>query len=328
MSKFLREEKPKQAAFKASSPYFSEKARMEGVYRDHSYPFCLPREYAYENLFPEIREPILSYFSRNKIKWHDGQQGNPSNHLCDSQVCCANFLFPFADKPRPLAELLRPIFPTLQEMLPIENGQYVAFEWIGQQNYLKEKISRNKQRPRGANCTSTDAAVMFKHIDGRKHLVLIEWKYTESYSPTSIKIARSGTDKTTIYAHLYDNEDCILAKELLPSFDALFFKPFYQFMRQQFLAHEMEKAHELDADIVSVLHIAPARNLPFKRVSSPLLQSLGVSSTEVWQRLVKPPLKFISVSTEELFGPFDVQQFPELKAWREYVTSRYNWLTD
>ncbi len=327
MGKFLEAEKLKQAVFKTNSPYFSDAARSEGVYKRHAYPFCLPRDYAHENLFSEIRHPIQAYFSRHEIKWHDGQNGNPSNHLCDSQVCCANFLFPFADKPRPLAELLRPIFPSIQEMLPIEDGQYVAFEWIGEQNYLGEKMPRNGKRTRGANYTSADAAVMFKQTAGQKHIVLIEWKYTESYSPTSLKFASSGTDRTTIYAHLFNRQDCPLVKELLPDFDVLFFEPFYQFMRQQFLTHEMEKAHELGADIVSLLHIAPAHNLDFKRITSSKLQSLGTSATEVWQKLVKIPDRFIGVSTEELFGKFDVQQFPELKVWWEYISSRYTWLT-
>lgn len=326
MRKFLETEKSTLVAFKTNSPYFSDVARKEGIYRDHSYPFCMPRDCAHENLFPEIRHSILPYFARNEIKWHDGQDGKPSNHLCDSQVCCANFLFPFADKPRPLIELLRPIFPTIYEMLPIEDEQYVAFEWIGQQNYLGERISRNGKRTRGANFTSADAAVMFKHTDGHKQIVLIEWKYTESYSPTSLKFAVSGTDRTTIYAHLFNREDCPVVKKLLPSFDDLFFEPFYQLMRQQFLAFEMEQAHELGADRVSLLHIAPAHNLDFKKITSPSLKPLGASATEVWQKLVKIPGRFISVSTEALFGEFDVRRFSELKAWREYITSRYTWL--
>ena len=327
MGKFPEAEKLKQAAFKTNSSYFSDTARAEGIYKGHAYPFCLPRDYAHENLFSETRHPVQAYFARHEIKWHDGQNGNPSNHLCDSQVCCANFLFPFADKPQPLAELLRPIFPSIQEMLPIEDGQYVAFEWIGEQNYLGEKMPRNGKRTRGANYTSADAAVMFKQTDGQKQIVLIEWKYTESYSPTSLKFASSGTDRTTIYARLFNRQDCPLVKALLPGFDVLFFEPFYQFMRQQFLAFEMEKAHELEADIVSLLHIAPAHNLDFKRITSPDLQSLGLSATQVWQKLVKTPGKFISVSTEELFGKFEAEQFPKLKVWWEYISSRYTWLT-
>ena len=244
MRKFLEEEKRRQTAFKAIAPYFSEAARAEGMYKGHRYPFCLPRDCAAENLFLEIRQPVLDYFARNEIKWHDGQEGKPSNHLCDSQVCCVNFLFPFADKPRALAALLRPIYPTLAVMLPIEDGQFVACEWIGQKNYLGEIKSPNQKRTRGANFTSADAAIMFEHADGRKQIVLIEWKYTEAYFSTLLETAASGRKRTAIYQRLFEKEDCPLAKEILPSYEALFYEPFYQFMRQQFLAHEMEKADE------------------------------------------------------------------------------------
>lgn len=326
MGAFLQNEKPYQAAFKATAPYFSPGARADGCYKDHLYPYCLPREYAHENVFPGIREAILTYLDRNEIKWHDGQDRRPSNHLCDSQVCCANFLFPFYDQPQALAALLRPLFPSLHTLLPIEDGQYVAFEWIGRENYLCEKISRNRKRTRGANFTSTDAAVMFAHRDGRKQIVLIEWKYTETYYPTWLKYAPSGTDRTTIYAHLYDAEDCPLAKELIPGFDSLFYEPFYQFMRQQFLAHEMEKAHELGADIVSLLHLSPAHNKDFMRITAPDLRNLDISATRVWRKLVKEPGRFASEYVENLFGNFPIQEFPEMGAWWNYIGERYRWV--
>ncbi len=328
MGTFLETEKPRLAAFKATSSYFSSAARADGVYRGRFRPFCLPRECAEENLFPEIRQSATAYFAAQEIKWHDAQDGRPSNHLCDSQVCCVNFLFPFANQPQALVELLRPLFPTILEMLPMEiPGQFVSCEWIGQQNYLGE-ISRNTKRSRGANYTSADAAVMFAREDGRRQIVLIEWKYTESYGGSSVRYARSGRDKTTIYAHLFERDDCPLNKDLLPAFDALFFEPFYQLMRQQFLAHEMERAHELGADVVSLLHIAPAHNRDFCRVTSPALAHLGSSATEVWKRLVSVPGRFASVSTEELFGPFPVERFPEMASWWEYIRTRYAWLND
>jgi len=326
MGKFLQDEKPKQADFKAKAPYFSDASRAEGFYRNHPYPFCLPREYAEENLFSEIRQPILAYFARNEIKWHDGQDGKPSNHLCDSQVSCANFLFPFFDKPNALEALLRPIFPNIQEMLPVEDEQYMAFEWIGQKNYLCEKISPNRNRSRGALYTSADAAIMFRCRDGQKQIVLIEWKYTESYYSTWLRYAKSGTDRTKIYEHLYAAADCPLAKELIPNFDSLFYEPFYQFMRQQFLAHEMEKAHELGADIVSLLHISPAHNKDFMRVTSPDLRLMDLSATKVWQKLVKNPGRFVSEYTENIFSSFQVGLFPELQDWWQYIVMRYNWV--
>lgn len=167
---------------------------------------------------------------------------------------------------------------------------------------------------------------MFEREDGIRHIALIEWKYTESYSSTSLKIAKSCTDRSAIYAHLFEREECPLDKDLLPHYDDLFYEPFYQLFRQQLLAHEMEKAQELGAHVVSVLHIAPAHNADFRKVTSPALRSLGRSATDVWKRLVKTPDRFTSVSTEELFGSFPIEKFPEVVVWWEYITARYSWV--
>jgi hypothetical protein len=326
MSGFLESEKRWQAKFKVISPYFSDAARADGIYRGDARPFCLPLDRAEENLFSEIRKPAMAYFAAHGIKWHDGQRGKPSNHLCDSQVCCVNFLLPFATRSRALVAVLRPIFPAIHEMLPVEDGQYVTFEWIGQENYLGERVPRNGKRTRGANSTSADAMVMFERTDGKRQIVLIEWKYTESYGGTSLRVAKTGTDRTEIYRHLFLRDDCPLNKNLLPSFDSLFFEPFYQFMRQQFLAHEMEKAHELGADIVCVLHIAPEQNAAFRKVTSPELVKLGKTATDIWKELVQTRGGFISVSTEHLFGNLSIDHLPEMRAWVEYIGARYKWV--
>jgi len=131
---------------KATSPYFSPAARAEGLYKGKLRPFCLPLENAEENLFSEIRQKAVSVFADHRIKWHDGQNGTPSNHLCDSQVCCVNFLLSFADRPTALAQLLRPVYPHLRQILALDDGQYVTFEWIGQKNYLGERIRGRDQR--------------------------------------------------------------------------------------------------------------------------------------------------------------------------------------
>ncbi|MFC2064263.1 hypothetical protein ACFLXB_04105 [Chloroflexota bacterium] len=328
MGKFLESEKIEQIAFKESSPTFSDSARVDGIFMKKPRPFCLPLDYSDQNLFPDIRESAVEHFSRHAIKWHNGHNGKPSNHLCDSMVCGVNFLFPFFNNPSRLAKLLSPFYPELETMLPVESGQYVSFEWIGARNYLGERVTRNGHRSRGANCTSTDAIVMFKRRDEKKQVVLIEWKYTESYGSTSYKIARSGTDRRTIYSHLFESPDCPINKEILPNYDALFYEPFYQFMRQQFLANEMEKAHDLDADIVSLLHIAPAHNKDFRKITSPELTSLGTSATDVWTELVMGENRFLSLSTEELFGGLTVDDLPEMANWLEYIHSRYRWVRE
>jgi hypothetical protein len=236
-----------------------------------------------------------------------------------------NFLFPFVDRPDQLARALLPVFPEIREMLPIESG-YVEFEWIGLENYLDEKAPRGAQRTRGANCTSADAAVLFLREDGKRQFVLIEWKYTESYGGTPLQVAKSGTDRTRIYEKLFRRDDCPLDKDLLPSFASLFYEPFYQFMRQQFLAHQMELAREKGADIVSVLHIAPACNKDFGRVTSPELEALGDSALGIWQRLVRPSNRFVSVRTEELFGHLSADDLPGMAEWLDYLHARYPWI--
>src|SRR5690349_13991191 len=109
MGSFLDREKAEQTKFRANSPYFSAAARKHGEYRGAERDFCLPLEQAKENLVPSIRDTARAYFNSRGIQWHDGRNGNPSNHLCSSQVCCVNFLFPLADRPEALATVLRPI---------------------------------------------------------------------------------------------------------------------------------------------------------------------------------------------------------------------------
>ena len=326
MGSFLESEKHRQAAFKVGSSFFSEAAKSDGIYKGKPRPFCLPKEHSSENLFAGIRDSSISFFVRQSIKWHEGQDCQPSVHLCDSQVCCVNFLFTFADKPEPLKELLRPIFPTIARILPIEDGRYLTFEWIGKRDYLNENKRGRSARTRGANCTSADAALLFEHDDGLRHLLLIEWKYTESYHSVSLKTSERGTDRTKIYFPLYEDSSCPLDKSRLPSFDDLFFEPFYQLMRQQFLAHEIEKENELGAHLSSVLHIAPAANADFPQVTSPKLRSIGNSVIDVWKNFVLSPNRFHSVATELFFGRLPVGKFPELGDWWTYITKRYSWV--
>lgn len=326
MGSFLDSEKLRQARLKANSYYFSDAARFDGIYRGIARPFCLPGEYAEENLIPEIRDSALAHFAQHRIKWHNGQNGKPSNHLCSSQVSCVNFLFPFSDKPDLLAQLLGKVYPEINRMLPVENNLYISFEWIGEDNYLGEKVSSSGLRHRGALFTSADAIVAFERKDKKRQVVLIEWKYAESYGGSFLKYAKSGPDRTGIYGHLFESADCPIDPDILPNFDCLFYEPFYQFMRQQLLANEMEKAHELDGDLVSVLHIAPDHNNDFRKVTSPQLKRLGESATGIWKILMKNKERFNSVNTETLFGDLSSIQSTEISTWKEYIKTRYAWI--
>lgn len=318
---FREAEKQRLAQFKAESPYFSDAARANGPYNRRQYAHCLPLACADENLFSEIRQASLDYYSQHTIQWHRSKSGQTTNNLLSSQVACVNFLFPFADKPAALVELLRPVFPTIAGVVPLTDDEpLVAFEWIGQQNYLNEP----GWGTRGSNCTSADAAVMIEHADQTRQIVLIEWKYAERYG-THFK----GSRRVAIYRPLFERDDFPLREDILPCFEALFYEPFYQLFRQQALAHEMERCHELGADVVSVLNIAPALNTEFFRMTSPDLEPLGETVIDVWKTLVRDQSRFASVSVEALFGRASlVSAFPKLADWWQYITARYPWIEE
>ena len=325
MGKFLESEKIIQVEFKKTSPLLSSKAGLDGEYKNKPRPFCLPVDLACENLSPHIRESAIAFFKAHKIKWHDGKNGEPSNHLCDSQVCCVNFLFPFAYQPQALKSLLVSVLPMIDEMLPVEDGAFVSFEWIGDRNYLGEKKAKNATRSRGANFTSADAVVRFRDLKGEVQVVLIEWKYTESYSPVNLMVAKSGTNRLGIYEHLLRSTDSPIKLPRITSLESLFYEPFYQFMRQQLLAHEMEKAGELKANTVSVLHIAPVHNIDFKRVTSSELKGAGKTAIDAWRTLVSEDI-FKSIYTEELFNIECLTRIPGLEIHVAYLLERYKTL--
>ncbi|MDP2857748.1 MAG: hypothetical protein Q8P50_07200, partial [Bacillota bacterium] len=330
MGRFKEQEKERYAVVKLQQQnLFTQAALAPGMYLSRHRDFCLPQDNAEQNLFLGIRADILQYFTNYGIKWHNGQNGKPSNHLCDSQVCCVNFLAPFASQPDALVTLLKPIYPDIVEAMPLEeDGCYVAFEWIGQRNYLNEMVRGKSKRTRGANFTSADAAARFRQKDGRIRTVLIEWKYTESYGGKDFAKDSSGPTRIAIYKPLYQKPGCPINQSKIGQFEDLFCEPFYQLMRQQFLAHEMELAKELDADRVSLLHLAPDANLDFKKVTSPSLQLKypGKAATEVWADLVLEPDSFASRSVEGLFRPFPIARYPALRGWWDYIKERYPWV--
>jgi hypothetical protein len=239
-------------------------------------------------------------------------------------VSCVNFFFSFAKEPEALAALLRPVFPSLKRVMPMENsGLWLALEWIGLENYLGELKRGDRERTRGANFTSLDAAVRFEDTSGRTQIALIEWKYTESYGRTSKAEGSSGARRQAIYRDFFEAPDGPIDATKVPNYLDLFYEPFYQMMRQQLLAHEMEKHQELDAEIVTVVHICPAKNTNFQRITSPSLRSLGDTATEVWHSLLRKPDRFIEVHTEDLLRNFDLAHHPELADWYDYIKNRY-----
>ena len=290
----------------------SEEARPPGMYRKVRRAFCVHEDRADENLHDGIRDAALEYFTARDIGWHDGKGGVPSNHLCCSQSCCVNFWFPFVQAPLELAAVVRGLGYDAVEMLPIELDDplpnrtlpFVAFEWIGERNYLGElsrgKVAADEARTRGAGFTSLDFCVRFRRGDGRIQIVAGEWKYTEHYrKEASLRFSRAETDRLDdIYRPHLEEPGCQIAGHV--AHEALFFDPFDQLMRQQLLCSAMERHREMGAEIVSLLHVAPRANRELmNRVTSPGLEGFGSDLHEIWTALVAAD-RFRGVAVEDL----------------------------
>lgn len=310
---------------------FSERACRNGVYREARREFCLHEDFGAENLEGGIRDTALEYFEDRAIPWHDGTGSGPSNHLCCSQSCCVNFWFPFVQAPDQLGAVLLGLGYDVEEMLaidgecPLRNGSrpFVAFEWIGKRNYLGElrrgEVAPDDGRTRGASFTSLDFCFRFRRSDGRTQIVAGEWKYTERYSGADLRYSRSNTDRLAIYREHLTKSDCQISGDT--PFQSLFFDPFYQLMRQQLLCTAMERCREMEADVVTLLHVAPRANRELmRRITSAALERVGSDIHAIWDALTRRG-RFKGAATEDVL-PLVCANAPTTRT-RKYLELRY-----
>ena len=254
-----------------------------------TYPFCLPLEHAQLTLLPEAAG-AAEFFAERGIHWHQGVAGGPGNHLLSSQVQCVNALFPMVADPALIVRGFVDVLP-IAEPLEIEPGAYLTFEYIGEQDHLGEWAGKSPSR--GAHSTSADAAIRYRTPDGRIEIALIEWKYTESYLGHRLSEDRRDIRRGR-YLAFWEDPAGPIDPSAIP-YDDIFVEPFYQLVRQQLLAWRMEVAREQDADVVRVVHIAPATNdAYYASLNRDSHRALGSTVAQVWQQMLRRPDRFIS----------------------------------
>jgi hypothetical protein len=280
--------------------------------------YRVPPAHRLHNLAPAIRDSADRLFAATPpIQWHQH-----ANHGLSSQVCCVNFLLPFADKPELLARWIEHVSgDEVAEVLPVETARagqdwHVGFEWIGATDYLNEAPPGTTRR-RGANATAADAAVMYRTASGRTNLLLIEWKYTERYGqPLDPK---GNATRRLRYDHIWRAPNGPIRAEADVRLDDFFWEPFYQMLRQQMLAWHTER-HDTGIDRARVLHLSPAGNRPLHAVTAPTLRGFGDDAFEVFRSLLVDPTDFRSMSIETAFAP--LADWPEA-GWYDWLQDRY-----
>ncbi len=303
---FIALERARASTWKRATTTLRTEAKVPAGYvgKDGSasgpkYDFCLPAEHAAFSLLPEVRGPALALFVELDIPWHASLAGGPSNHLLSSQVQCVNALGQMVTDPDRIIRAFGPVLGTA-EVHQIEPGRWLTFEYIGSEDYLHESVDGT--RIRGAHCTSVDAAFVHSTDAGVRELVLVEWKYTEHYGRRTVVMAKDAV-RYERYAGLLAAPDGPIAVELLP-FNELLQEPLYQLMRQQLLAHELEKVRAYGADRVRVVHVLPAGNNAYHAsLHGVLTPLLGTTVKDVWQRLLRHPDRFVPMDSAAFLDP-------------------------
>lgn len=293
-------------AWKQRTLTLPDDARKPGVYEKHrrTYPFCLPVEFASHNLLPGVREGAIELFKELDIPWHDSVAGGPSNHLRDSQVQCVNALFAMVSDPDRIKLAFGGVVD-IAEVLHIEDGRFLTFEYIGPTDYFGEGIRNGKEvgRRRGANCTSVDAAFLYRTTANVTELALVEWKFTESYLDPKERSASSDAVRIDRYAADFGASEGPIASDVLP-IDLLLDEPFYQLVRQQLLARRLETFRVLDAEVVRVLHVlAPANTGYQDSLARAEHRALGATVDDVWTKLLRTPNRFLHIDPSVFLEP-------------------------
>lgn len=295
---YVQHENARLIAWKRRTAAIPEAARAPGTYsREGAFAtqpldVCLPREFAKYNLLPEVRAGALALFRELNIPWHDSVDRGPSNHLRDSQVQCVNALYPMVREPQRTVTAFGGDLD-IAEVLMIEPGRYLTFEYIGGTDYFGE--GRGLPRQRGTRCTSVDAAFEYRTSKGTTELALVEWKYTENYPrPRKVDPRKDAVRRTRYQVDFSDPEGAI--NSCLSPFDALLDEPFYQLLRQQLLAHRLERDPLVAAERVRVLNVLSPSNSAYQRCLHRLAESgIGETVDRAWSELLLQPDRFVKV---------------------------------
>ena len=280
--------------WKKHSPTLPVSARQPSPWIDHEgqqiglYDHCLPQEHANSNLLPDSLGAI-ELFKTLEIPWHCGIAEGPGNNLLSSQVQCVNALMPMVEDPDRIKRCFGDVID-IGEVLQIEPGRYLTFEYIGPHDYFDE--GAGKPRVRGSRCTSLDAAFLYRTSTNVTELALIEWKYTESYARVRKPNARYDETRTRRYGDDFHSPGGPLNSDLL-DLEWMLDEPFYQLMRQQLLAWRWERDQVHGAEAVRILHVLPPDNKAYQdSLVRPEHRSLGGTVDEVWSRLLRAHDRF------------------------------------
>lgn len=293
-----------------------------------------------------ISNEIYKIFQNSGIKLHKGISSPLS-----SQASCFNFWYPFIkeENKEQLKELLLCLGLKVDEVITIKpnsmfedtlykDGGNILFEWIGPN---KSPIGEEDGYLRGHHRTSIDAYILTK-INGKVTQILIEWKFTESYSSRSNTgkfLGSKGIERLARYSPIIARDRNSRKKILFKMnnidnwglYDVCY-EPFYQLLRQHMLGQEtigMKFGDYVIEDYV-VMHLSHSENSKLNiltakqcEYSKGLEQYIGQELHIIWDKLLNKEHKarFIGAYWDKCLLKY--KPVEKLREWYKYMQNRY-----
>ena len=317
----------KQSVYKTEGLGIKQMGRVSatGRWRDRYYPHILPEESWSLNLWDGISAEAVKYFAQEEIDWH-----RQRHNMLSSQVMCVNIFFPLREHP----EVLK---PWLSSQFEVESVSGIDFEYVGPRNYF------NEEGARGPNRTSADVCVTWENKEKKRHMLLLEFKFTERC------FVHCNQDSNPAPQRCYRSEEvierphslCHVARtgrtywELIVSrdgpfrWDALvtesycpFRYDFFEMMRQQLLAQCVGKDSKSGIDRADFGVMYHAENDELLQMSHPFGGERN--PLKAWPALLSNKNAFHAFTIQELLASIDAAKLPdELAGWRSYLAERY-----
>jgi hypothetical protein len=296
-----------------------------------------------ENL---ISKDIYNVLKIGGIRPHKG-----INSPLSSQASCMNFWYPFIKEERKedLKEFLKCFGLEVDNIITIkpnstfEDAVYkdsgnVLFEWIGP---IKSPIGEDDGYLRGHHRTSIDAYIL-AYIKGKVTQILIEWKFTETYSSkynTGKFLGAKGIERLARYSPIIAR-DRKKKQEILFKLDSvdnwglydICYEPFYQLLRQHMLGQETigKKFGDYFIQDYIVMHLSHSRNDKLNilsknhcEYSKGLEPFIGEELHKIWYKLLNENQRqrFMGAYWDECFKRYNSPI--DLLDWADYIKKRY-----
>lgn len=289
-------------------------AENKGNYKGKPREFVLKTKDCCCNLFPSLLSAtnnVLNYFNDYKIVWWGENSRNklPSGHLVSSQIHCLNHLFALRKDQKAVKAIMRQATNLdIKEILlsPLDKDGYITFEFVyHNKSLLRDKTGEFHElyETRGANCTSIDALVYAILTDGRKILIPIEWKYTETYnnSEASVKSWKRYPDLIWQGGSNFKDVYTLFAVD-----------PYYELMRQTLLCEQIIRHKDCGIEAVDYSHIMVIPNAHAE---------LKTAIENNYIPTIKDKSKFRIIDPQELLAPLEGNE--KYSKLLEYLRKRY-----